>query len=129
HVNAPDALHLAFGGKALVKSFGAKLPCQVGPRAYAIQKYFRYPFLLPALNQLAVSDEIAQDAQQGLESHVPRKHVFLVVSPDRIHNLAHGFKVVKDERVSAIGAHLKVLVEKSSVGLNDLVDFVENLRL
>src|SRR5690242_10392448 len=99
-VNLPHALQLSLGGEPLIEAFSSKFLCQRRPRLDDFCEGLRRPLSVPVAHQLPVDDQIIQHPNQGLQRHVPSKHVSLVVAPDLLHHFLDAFEIVSHQGVA-----------------------------
>src|SRR6478672_13268718 len=128
-MNAPDALQLAFGRESFIEAFGAKLTGQISPGFEDGRKYFRRFLVLPTLHQLAISNEIAEDAKERFQCHIPGKHELFIVAPYSVHHLAHRLQIISQQSVGALWAHAETAIEETPASLHDFEKFIEYFGL
>ena len=93
-VDAPDAFHLSLGRETFVETFGAKLSREIRPGFHDVCKNLGGTIFSPRLNDFAVANEIAEHAKERLQGYVSRKHEFVIIAPNGVHDVPHRFEII-----------------------------------
>src|SRR2546426_7821124 len=127
--NNAHALDLAFSREALVETFAAELVFEVRPPGNHPFKNPGGRILSPLCDQVLLQREIAEHTDERLQCDAARKLVSIVGAPDSFHHRADSFQIIRNQLECTVRLAAEVLHEKLVILNDELLDFVEQLRL